>query len=125
MRFVRSLWARVREDRSWTWLAACSFVGIVFILAGGAKAADLMPLLVGVWVGVFLVHIAFRVFGWGRFAANLLLWTGFAAFVSIIVFAPRSLFDDAIPMWVKVVCGAVAGFLSGAPDHRANTRSGT
>ena len=115
MRFVRSLWEWAREDRTWIILALLSFVIIGFGQAGAVEVAGWVPTLVGLWMGFLFVHIAFRFFGWGKFAANLLWGVGLAGAMAML-FAPGLLFGmtiSTLPTWAKVAYAATWGFLIG------------
>ncbi len=60
--------------------------------------------LVGLWAGFVLVNIAFRFFGWGEFAANLLWGAALTVAVPLVFVASRFLFGTipTFPMWVEV-----------------------
>ena len=74
MRFIRSI--NIKVARAALGLAVVSAGIIIISLLIGVEATLWLPLLVGLWLGFFLVWGVFRFLGWGRSAAKFIYFGG-------------------------------------------------
>ena len=108
---------RTSVGRSALSSAVSSIVIIILGLLSGWRVAEWLALVVGLWVGLFLAWGAFRLFGWGRAAANLSVLWGIVGgvLVLVVLFVVGSMVFGALPDTPAVgvtfwtACGVVLG----------------
>jgi hypothetical protein len=111
-------------------LAVSSATIIILGLVSGWRAAEWLSLVAGLWAGLFLAWGAFRLFGWGRWAARSIYVVGIVGVVLVLVvlFVAGTMMFGAISATLAVTitfwaaCGLVLGAVTIAGEMSRRLR---